>query len=435
MFPPPSPPLSRRRLLAAAGSALLVHGCRQKPAPPPRPVNWFLTPLAPPPDWDRLAAWQETLTKDEFTALLDNVLTTAPGGWFTHIQVEADGARIRRASRDGEAAPPFFLRFARESVTAPVPGRWWRTAAEMPPLSDPARPLDGVHIAIDPGHIGGLWAVMEERWYRMGEAAPVQEGDLTLATARVLQPLLEGLGARVSLVRKATEPLTTVRPPDLLEAARLSLEQDGKALEERAIRKESERLFYRASEIRARGRLVNDELRPDLVLCLHFNADSWGGNPAAPRFSTSNHLHVIAHGCLLPGELTLDDQRLETLVRVLQRIPDTEIPLCRAVATRMAEATGLPPYRYAGASARQVPEAPFVWIRNLLANRVYECPVVFLEPYVMNHAEVFARIQAGDYTDEREVAGIARRSIFREYAAGVAQGLADHFLANRRRPA
>jgi hypothetical protein len=43
----------------------------------------------------------------------------------------------------------------------------------------------------------------------------------------------------------------------------------------------------------------------------------------------------------------------------------------------------------------------------------------------MNHQEVFDRIQAGDYDGEKEIAGKLRRSIFREYAQAVADGLAE----------
>jgi hypothetical protein len=57
--------------------------------------------------------------------------------------------------------------------------------------------------------------------------------------------------------------------------------------------------------------------------------------------------------------------------------------------------------------------------------------VVFLEPYVMNHPEVIARIDAGHYEGLREVNGKPVPSLFREYADSVAAGIADHFLSRR----
>jgi hypothetical protein len=49
----------------------------------------------------------------------------------------------------------------------------------------------------------------------------------------------------------------------------------------------------------------------------------------------------------------------------------------------------------------------------------------------MNNAETYARIQAGDYAGEREVAGKMRRSIFREYADAIVDGLRMHFSTRR----
>ena len=74
-----------------------------------------------------------------------------------------------------------------------------------------------------------------------------------------------------------------------------------------------------------------------------------------------------------------------------------------------------------------------MYARNLLATRLYRCPVVYCEPYVMNSKDVFARIQAGDYEGTRNVNGIERKSIFREYADSVAEGLVDYYSKARGR--
>ena len=63
-------------------------------------------------------------------------------------------------------------------------------------------------------------------------------------------------------------------------------------LKEQTVRWQSEILFYRHSEIRQRARLVNSQLRPDLVLCLHFNAEAWG-DESNPTFIDKNHLHLL----------------------------------------------------------------------------------------------------------------------------------------------
>jgi hypothetical protein len=49
----------------------------------------------------------------------------------------------------------------------------------------------------------------------------------------------------------------------------------------------------------------------------------------------------------------------------------------------------------------------------------------------MNSDEVFWRVQEGDYHGLRNVNGTDRPSIFREYAAGVVDGLVEYYKAAR----
>ena len=73
----------------------------------------------------------------------------------------------------------------------------------------------------------------------------------------------------------------------------------------------------------------------------------------------------------------------------------------------------------------------YVYARNLLATRLYRCPVVYCEPYVMNSRDAFARIQAGDYDGTRNINGIERKSVFREYVDSVVNGLVEYYRAAR----
>ena len=66
-----------------------------------------------------------------------------------------------------------------------------------------------------------------------------------------------------------------------------------------------------------------------------------------------------------------------------------------------------------------------------MATRLYQCPAVYLEPYVMNSHEVFARVQAGDYDGTRKINGNEQPSIFREYADAVVEGLLDYYKARK----
>jgi N-acetylmuramoyl-L-alanine amidase len=396
-----------------------------------------LSALAPQPDWSQLERFQESITHDEFVRLLDRVY--APNGAAKGvIDVQPDAAVIKTT-----LTPPteFRLRFAKDAASVKVAPRFWRTPAQLGPAPE-GQPLAGIKIALDPGHLGGRWAQMEERYFQIGESRPVTEGDMTLRVAGILAPKLQALGAEVSFVRDTTEPVTKERPETLREAARVELAHEGITAPREnynsmndpgrgsTVQAESELLFYRISEIRQRGILVNTQFKPDLVVCLHFNAEGWG-DPLRPEFVPRNHLHVIVNGCYSAGELHFDDQRLEMLENLLSGTFPEELAVSDRVANTLAAATKLPPYTYTTGNAVRAAESPYIWARNLLANRLYHAPVVFLEPYVMNSEVVWERVQAGDYDGEQMIGGEMRRSIFREYADAVADGLREYYTSAR----
>jgi N-acetylmuramoyl-L-alanine amidase len=376
-----------------------------------------LSPLADAPNWTQLDKFQNTITREEFTRLLDNIY--APNAAAADvITITPAAARIRTSL--GKA--PYVLKFS-GSTTNPTP-RFWRSRSEMTPQA--GKPLAGLRIAIDPGHIGGKWAKIEERWFQIGKNKPVAEGDMTLRVAKLLVQRLKALGAEVWLTRSGSDPLTKIRPAQLRKQAAASLRDKGESVTPRAVAKESERLFYRASEIRRRAVLVNNSIRPDVVLCLHFNAEDWG-NPAKPSLVSKNHLHFLITGAWSAKELSYDDQRFEMLVKLLNRTYPEEVAVTKSLVKSMTAATKLPPFIYHGKTAVRIGDSDYIWGRNLLANRLFQCPVIYVEPYVMNSRDVHARIQAGDYEGKKKVAGAVRPSIYREYADSVATGLVDYY--------
>ena len=390
-----------------------------------------LSPLASAPDWKKLEQFRKTIAHDEFVQLLDTVY--APGGAAKSvIEVMPEAVRIQTSNGN------ISLDFAHGNAGRPP--RYWTPASARKPA---ARPLAGVSIALDPGHIGGEWAKLEERWFQIGEQTqPVTEGDMTLRVAKLLAPRLEALGADVTFVRQHTEPVTNLRPADLRDAAAEDLKKQGlqfihqkyngaaDPLKFSSIDWTSELLFYRTAEIRRRAQLVNRKLQPDLVLCLHFNAESWG-DPDHPALVEKNHMHLLVNGSYNNRELAQEDVLFEMLLKLLNRSASEELPAAERIATALAQATGLPPYEYTNGNAHRVGTTSYVWARNLLANRLYACPVVYIEPYVMNSPAVWRRVQLGDYQGEKNVDGAMRKSIYREYADAVAGGLADYYKSAR----
>jgi hypothetical protein len=396
------------------------------------------------PRWSILEHYQETITHDDFVRLIHDVYCTHGIGTDL-LNIDNDSAQVL----ENRAANTYFtLDFAKDETSTNRVPRLWHPAKSLPPTkTDPPeggfavanKPLSGLRVALDPGHLGGKWAKTEERWFQVDDTKPVTEGDLTLRVARLLAPRLRKLGAKVLFLRDSTQPITPKRPSDFKELARKILIKNGVPQprpnvldpndpeKQQTIRWQSEILFYRYSEIRRRAVLVNTKLHPDLVLCLHFNAEGWG-DPKDPTLIDKNHLHLLVNGSYLQEELEFDDERFEMIRRLLSRTFDEELPLADAIASSMGKATGLPPYEYPTTqTTTKVGSTGYVYARNLLATRLYRCPVVYCEPYVMNSKDAFARIQAGDYEGTRDIDGIERKSIFREYADSVTDGLVDYY--------
>src|SRR5262249_40246153 len=146
--------------------------------------------------------YQETITYDEFAHLINHVYCTHG---FARDLIETN-EKTARVLMNRETQKFFTLQFAEnDDGRKPVP-RLWRPVKTLPPAR-PEKPLSGLRIALDPGHLGGKWAKMEERWFQVGNSPPVQEGDLTLRVARLLAPRLRALGAKVSSVRNSSEPI------------------------------------------------------------------------------------------------------------------------------------------------------------------------------------------------------------------------------------
>jgi N-acetylmuramoyl-L-alanine amidase len=389
----------------------------------PKEYNKHLTDLATTPDWSELEQYQHTISKKVFERELEEVYTLE-GKWRDWITTSDESAMIRTSAADG--AQLFELFFASE-VKQESPPKFWRKRDEVI-VKDPVKPLLGLRIVVDPGHIGGKFSQVEERQFNYKDTPPVKEGDLTLKVAKILAKQLEILGAQVTLTREYLSPVNPNRPDDYDKYAYTIMSKTNLWATPVAIRRASEKLFYRAGEIRERAKHVNNDYRPDLVLCLHFNAGM-----KSEELIQEEHFHMILNGAYMDSEVAKDDQRFTMMQRILQRIHPEEARLSSYAAAAFTAHTGLKPYQYDPASNRalNVDKNPYLWARNLAANRSYLCPVLFYEPYLMNGADTHTRIIQGDYEGLRYLNGMLRPSIFREYVNAVTEGLVTYY-SNRK---
>src|SRR5207247_7266285 len=122
------------------------------------------------PQWSVLEHYQETITRDDFARLIQSVYCTH-GFAPDLIEINEKTARIMM----NRSAQEFFaLRFAaNDAARNPVP-RLWRPAKSLP-AARPGKPLSGLNVALDPGHLGGSRAKQEHRWCHFAGAQPFRQ--------------------------------------------------------------------------------------------------------------------------------------------------------------------------------------------------------------------------------------------------------------------
>ncbi|MEG2327556.1 MAG: N-acetylmuramoyl-L-alanine amidase [Akkermansia sp.] len=297
--------------------------------------------------------------------------------------------------------------------------RLWRRAKDIPPYNDPKKPLAGVRIGIDPGHIGGSWARMEQRENLIAGKYRIREGLSTQIVATLLAQQLKKLGAEVLIVRNQSAPVSKLTPNDIAQG----LAKLRKVPVTPELEREAKLIFVRRVEINARAAALR-QFNPDLTVCLHFDA----GNTINPV----DKLHLIVNGAFAKNELEDDELRWGLVAKLMGKVYPEEVALAATVAKSMAQTLQLPPLIYTPCeTVREVKGQPYVWARNLLANCLYPGPVIYTEPFAMNNPVTARRMVSGDYDGTQVFDGKRYRSIYREYAQSVAEGIRNYFLQNR----
>jgi N-acetylmuramoyl-L-alanine amidase len=406
-----------------------------------------ISPMAHAPVWSNLDGYQRTITRAEFTRLVNEVYSldtpvTDPHGpprFWGYTQI--DDEKMVLFSNPSKKTPVWTLHFApNEAACLPRPYKY-RTRSIS---NDPQRPLKGLKIALDPGHIGGEWARLEGRYFKLDGDPPVEEAKLNLITCQILAERLEADGASIIWAKHGYEPTTDERPDTLHYEAIAALKEPsssedsvvfglrkpstGKRIHapaETSIDYEAALLFYRVAEIRARADLVN-KAHPDLTICVHYNADDWD-DPDHPKLISSSKLIIFVNGSYERLELAYDDTRYDMLRKLLDRDAPQEERGCALVGREMLDALKYPPENFAAYFAHRITDVPSVYTRNLIANRLYHGPVIYCEGPYMNARDAYYRIIAGDYLGKRTIQGESVPSIYRQYALAVERGVLEYF--------
>lgn len=336
--------------------------------------------------------------------------------------------------------------------------RWSHTVTEnLPPLpqpfhpgADPAKPLTGLRVALDPGHMGGTMeqAIREEKAVRMHandsagipEAIAFNEGNLVMATARLLRDQLEAAGAEVMLTRDQPGVsafglsyeswLASKYEADLAAwAEERELTEDDLAWFAKANDDQIFHALFKHLDLRERARKIN-AYRPHIALIIHYNVLE-SNRPDEEKYVLpidENYNMAFIPGGYMAGELGKPDRRMEFLAQLVTEDIENSLELSDAVVQFFVKETKVPaldePHglRYLE-KASMATQAEGVWARNLAINRMTRGTLCFGETLYQDNIGEAQKLNLKDL----DVDGLKVSSRVQDIADAYFKGVCDYY--------
>lgn len=282
--------------------------------------------------------------------------------------------------------------------------------------SKAAKPLKGLRVALDPGHIAGDMELgfKEERymWLQLlsGEEIQFNEAELALVTAKLIKSKLEEKGAIVFISRplsgKSSFGITyeewlkgTIKESvaDEVRQKRITQEKADSLLKQGDTREVWD-FFLKVADIRNRAKLIND-FHPHFTLIIHYN---FGGRmiPSYKKFlkgkdkkllypTDENYSVMFIPGGISEAEVESKRDRLEILRLLLTKDMTQSLSFASAVQKRVNKDLKIPSLPrnntidYARKHSNYAAEG--VYSRNLKLTRLVHSPLCYAEPLLQNN--------------------------------------------------
>lgn len=289
--------------------------------------------------------------------------------------------------------------------------------------------LIGVKVAIDPGHLGGPYATLEDRFIdiplSLERANPIQfdEGTLCFLTAVYLKLLLEKEGAIVMLTRDRIG--AGVYEDDFFDWLKKNTQLwmgEGGSL------KKIFGKYYNPLDLRARAKKIND-FAPDLTVVIHYNATEIEGNvPSNHNVSPLNYNMIFVPGAFCHNELIDRDSRYEFLRLLVSDDLHSSLSLSKAVLDKLGEHLQVPPIskhdgaNYLNRVGMKVHEG--IYARNLALTRLIHGPVCYGETLIQNNIDECVKLANNDFV----IGGQQCSSRIKQVAEGYFEGIKEYLL-------
>ncbi|MCH9634443.1 MAG: hypothetical protein S4CHLAM7_11940 [Chlamydiae bacterium] len=295
-----------------------------------------------------------------------------------------------------------------------------RPKKEFPPFQNPHTPLKGLRVAIDPGHMGGKLAHLEEKYVHMlpneekgiYEEIKFNEGELAITTAKRLANKLKALGATVLLTKvKSGEPVLRSNFDDWKSenfesaVAQLVLRQPDPLIQskealwwkEKAPLSQIFRSTYNFLDIERRAELIN-AFKPHVTIACHYNLGGGYNKEGYTIGTDTDYTLFFVPGAFEKGDLKdevfrkaslkNDRSRYEFVRLLVTEDIEQSVALASITSDYTSEILNLPLAKMKGWMQAIYPDkAAGVFHRNLMLARLTHAPILYCEPFLQDNYE------------------------------------------------
>jgi len=299
----------------------------------------------------------------------------------------------------------FFPPDSSESLYQKIKGQKNFTVYSGEPIKEknknPEKPLTGIKICIDPGHIAGTMkmARIEQKYLNFTkeiytdlktDSIVISEGMLTFQTASILKKMLEEKGATVLLTRQNNSTSFGCTYEDWFKKNKKKTLDSLLGKEKITPQKHKQLLrmnnstffveFFKDFELQQRARVINN-FNPDLTVIIHYNVNE--KNVPWLKPSDKNFCMAFVPGCITPDNLRANTGKINLLRLLLTNDIDESEKISSLLVTELSKQLNIPVAKTTDASylsehCMATPSAG-VYCRNLVLCRLVQSPLVYGE--------------------------------------------------------
>lgn len=291
------------------------------------------------------------------------------------------------------------------------------SSAPIEKTSQTKHPLKDSKIAIDPGHFGGVYARLEDRYVVISETVAFDEGTLTYLTALELKSLLEAEGANVMITRAG------IGQGAIKETFFEWLQKQPALWESKEPLSHLFRPHYNRADLIARAEKINT-FSPDITIIIHYNAEGSQENDKTTPLTQANYNLAFIPGAFCAGELNDIESRYEFLRLIVTDDLEQSLKLSEQVVAQFTDYLKVPLMNdrsYLGNIC--IYQRPGIYSRNLTLTRLIHGPLCYGETLIQNNEQEHRRLA----TNDTEVAGIPCPSRVKEVARAYFEGIRSYF--------